>query len=214
MLAIVGIFAFAAMKLPVSDQIPVHWNAAGDADQYSGRTQALIILAAPGLIMLFTNIVLAALPFVTPRKNNVQKSAKTYLVAWIGANVLVLAITALLAFAMIRGVGDGANPWMVQMILSAVCLFLIAIGNVLPKSSSNWFVGVRTPWTLSSDYTWTKTHRLAGWLFVLSGIIGLPFALMATQPWLRMLVVPLVVSAGIVSVVYSLLVWRNAPDRA
>ncbi len=214
MAAMIGILLFAAASLPSGEMIPIHWDAAGNANGYSGKTTALLVIAAPGGVILLTNILLAALPALSPRSENILKSAKTYLISWIGSNILVLGITALIAFAMVRGVEDSTSPWMTQIILSAVCIFIIAIGNYLPKTRSNWYIGVRTPWTLSSDYTWTKTHRLAGWLFVLSGIIGLPFALMSSNAILQMLVVPLLLATAIVSVVYSLLVWRKAPDRA
>ncbi len=213
MAAMVGIILFAAFALPGDEQVPVHWNAAGNADGYAERMKALLILASPAIVILFSNVFLAALPFIIPRPENILKSRKTYLVAWIGSNVLVLGIMALIAFAMVRQVETSSGPWMVQIILSAVCIFLILIGNYLPKTSANWLVGVRTPWTLSSDYTWTKTHRLAGWLFVISGVVGLPFALMSQNPTLQMAVVPLVLAAAIVSVAYSLIVWRTAPDR-
>ena len=214
MAAMFGILLFAAFSLPAGVQIPVHWNAAGTADRYADRMTALTILAAPVGIMLLTNLLLAGLPSISPKPENILKSAKTYLVAWIGANILILGITALIAFAMVRSIEESNSPWMVQIILSAVCIFIIAIGNYLPKTKSNWFVGVRTPWTLTSDYTWTKTHRLAGWLLVISGIIGLPFALMGGTIGLQMIIVPLLLAAALVSVVYSLLIWRTAPDRA
>ncbi len=214
MAAMIGILLFAAASLPSGEMIPIHWDAAGNANGYSGKNTALLVIAAPGGVILLTNILLAALPALSPRSENILKSAKTYLISWIGSNILVLGITAMTAFAMVRGVEDSTSPWMTQIILSAVCIFIIAIGNYLPKTRSNWYIGVRTPWTLSSDYTWTKTHRLAGWLFVISGIIGLPFALMSSNTILQMLIVPLLLATAIVSVVYSLLVWRKAPDRA
>ena len=214
MAAMFAIIGYAAFTLPGGEQIPVHWDGAGNANGYAERGEALLIMAAPVAIMLLTNILLAALPFIAPRKENVLKSAKTYLVAWVGANLLVLGITALIGFAVINRVEESSSPWMTQIIMSAVCIFIIFLGNYLPKSSANWFVGVRTPWTLSSDYTWTKTHRLAGWLFVASGIIGLPFAVAGQSVEIQMLVVPLIVAAALVSVGYSLIVWQKAPDRA
>lgn len=213
LLAALAVIVFAALVLPVDQPIPIHWNSQGTADRFADRVTALMVLAAPAGILLLTNILLAIVPFISPRPENILKSSRIYLVTWAGSNLLVLGVTALMAFAMVGGAETGATPVIIPVILSSLCIFLIAIGNYLPKSSANWFVGVRTPWTLSSDYTWARTHRLAGWLFVLAGIAGLPFALMGDTPFRQILVVPLASVAAIVSIVYSYVVWRNAPDR-
>jgi uncharacterized membrane protein len=83
---------------------------------------------------------------------------------------------------------------------------------MLPKIQPNWFVGVRTPWTLSSKLSWTKTHRLAGWLFV---AMGAAMALWGLLPAAWSFVVMLVVVGASVAwiLIYSYVVYRQDPDR-
>jgi uncharacterized membrane protein len=83
---------------------------------------------------------------------------------------------------------------------------------VMGKIRPNWFVGVRTPWTLSSKASWTKTHRLAGWLFIAMGCLAVAWAMVQT-PWMLVLMVSIDVGCAILIVVYSYVVYRKDPLR-
>jgi len=89
---------------------------------------------------------------------------------------------------------------------------LVVLGNQMGKIRPNWFVGVRTPWTLSSKLSWNRTHRLAGWLIVLAGFACWiaaairPAAALATS-------LAAILSAAAISVAYSYVVWRSDPDK-
>src|SRR6185436_11875995 len=103
------------------------------------------------------------------------------------------------------------RPVRVDSIISvAAAIAIVLLGNYLPKIQPNWIIGVRTPWTLSSDLAWRRTHRLAGPLLVAAGFLSLAVALFrpdaATSVMLSLLVVTAVISA-----IYSYLVWRQDP---
>jgi len=108
---------------------------------------------------------------------------------------------------------DMGTDMLVRIVGTALGVLFAVIGNVLGKSRPNWFAGVRTPWTLSSDLSWEKTHRLTGRLFVLVG------ALTAIASWLApvSVIIPAMVVgiliSSLVAVLYSWMVWRTAPDR-
>lgn len=89
---------------------------------------------------------------------------------------------------------------------------LVAIGSVLGKVRPNWFVGIRTPWTLSSKLAWTKTQRLGGWLLIAEGLIVMATGLLGGAWALGASLVAMVVGASW-TVVYSYLVWRADPDK-
>jgi uncharacterized membrane protein len=97
-------------------------------------------------------------------------------------------------------------------VLLAMGALFIVLGNFMGKIRPNWFVGVRTPWTLSSKLSWDKTHRLAGWLFVLMGAL---FVLLALVPTGWMFAVTMTIDAIclIWMIVYSYLVYRRDPHR-
>jgi uncharacterized membrane protein len=84
---------------------------------------------------------------------------------------------------------------------------MLVIGNLLPKVQRNWFIGIRTPWTISSDVSWRRTHRLAGWLFVASGTVVL--ATVAARPDIsRSAVFATLAPTLLVLTIYSYVVWR------
>jgi len=108
---------------------------------------------------------------------------------------------------------DFSEGPMVRIIAGVVAGLFIAIGNVLGKARPNWFVGVRTPWTLSSDYSWDKTHRLTGRLFVLAGLVSIIAALFAPMPWVFITLLGTVLGATLISVVMSFVWWKRDPVR-
>lgn len=101
----------------------------------------------------------------------------------------------------------------VRFIIAGCALLMIVVGNYMPKTRSSFMFGVRTPWTLSSDHAWEKTHRLAGPLFMIAGALGMAGAFLFDGIWLALQLTALVSSAAIISVVYSYFAWKNAPDR-
>jgi immunity protein, SdpI family len=117
---------------------------------------------------------------------------------------------AIYAATLFAAFGHTVN--MTTVILPLVGVLFIVLGNFLGKIRPNWFVGIRTPWTLSSQLSWDKTHRLAGWLFVLMGILFFPVAaIQTTWSLITMLVIDAVCVAWLI--VYSYLVYRNDPHR-
>ena len=89
---------------------------------------------------------------------------------------------------------------------------LVVLGNLLGKVRPNWFVGIKTPWTLSSRRSWVKTHRMAGWTFVLLGLAFVCLGL-ANPAWALPALVAATVGSLLWLVVYSYLVWRSDPER-
>jgi immunity protein, SdpI family len=98
------------------------------------------------------------------------------------------------------------------VLAAEIGLALVVMGNYLPKVKSNWFVGVRTPWTLSSEASWRQTHRLAGWLFTLGGLLTFITALVRPDVAPAVMIGVLAASAG-ASVVYSYFAWKHDPER-
>lgn len=205
-----GILIYAWLNLPHGELLPVHWNINGEADKFWPRDKALLMLGVPVLISLGLSALMSVLPFIDPRKDNLVKSRKMYLFAWVGIQIFMTFLLAAMTISMM----EGDMSLIIRFVLVALCLLLIGIGNYLPKTRPNWFAGIRTPWTLSSDYVWDKTHRLGGWLFVLSGVVSIPFVLFGSEIWMRLAFAPLILATVLVTVGYSFVVWRDAPDRA
>ena len=150
-------------RLP--EQMPTHWNAAGEVDGWSSKPFAvfglpLILLAAQWLCVLATT--------TDPKRQN--HSEKIYhLVFWI---MPVLSIV-LHAVTYLTVLGVGVRMEMVMPIFMG--LLFVIIGNYLPKCKQSYTIGIKIPWTLNNEENWNKTHRLAGWVWVIGG-----FAIMLT----------------------------------
>jgi len=204
-LLIAGMFIVAALTWSmVPDKIPVHWNLAGEVDRYGGKFEAL--LGIP-LITLALYLLLLFLPRIDPGHANYQMFATCYAVIRCG----ILAFMSIV-YGVIQLSANGHPVSINTVIPFAVGILFVVLGNVMGKIRPNWFVGIRTPWTLSSKVSWNKTHRASGWLFILMGLTIVAAGLIrAMWAYIGMLIV--VVAAMVWMVVYSYLVWRADPDR-
>ncbi len=138
-------------------RIPMHWNVEGEVDQYGGKAA---LFMGPG-INLAIYLLLIFLPGIDPRKKNYDLFSGAYFMIRAGIAVflsLLGVVTALVSL------GTELNVGLIVM-LGVLGLFLI-IGNQFSRIRPNYFVGLRTPWTLNNAEVWTKTHRLAGRVWV------------------------------------------------
>ena len=201
-IAMFGLAAWSWSRLP--EEIPTHWNLQGHVDGHGNKFVGLLLLP---LAVLGIYFMMMLLPLADPGRANYRNFATTYNVLrlWFVAFMsLLYAATVAAAF------GRQVDISLVAFLGTAV-LFCV-IGNVMGKVRPNWFVGVRTPWTLSSKLSWDKTHRLAGWLFLVMGVM---FAVVAfyhnVWTFAAMLIVDIASLAWMV--VYSYLVYRSDPER-
>jgi uncharacterized membrane protein len=204
-LLLAGMFVFALVAWPAAPaRIPVHWNFRGAVDRYGGRFEGLVAIP---LVALGIYLLLLFLPRVDPGRANYERFSGAY-------HTLRLALTAFLAA--IYGV---ILLWLrgVELAISTVVPLLVGVlfvlvGNLLGKVRPNWFVGVRTPWTLSSKLSWTRTHRAAGWLFVVMGLAFMAAGVVRVA-WFSIATLVMVLAGVAWLALYSYLVWRGDPDK-
>lgn len=147
------------------EKIPSHWNASGKVDSYSNKNLALFIIPA---ITLLVVLLFAVLPKIDPLKKN-YAAFMPYFKGFI--LIFVAFMFYLHALTIVAGLDFAIkmNYWLMPAI-SALFLYSALL---LKKAKRNWFVGIKTPWTLSSDSVWEKTHALGSKLFVLFAILFL-----------------------------------------
>jgi uncharacterized membrane protein len=159
------LYCFGRDYLP--EKVPIHWNIKGEADGWRPRDQVLPhLLLSPGVMALM--IVLAlVLPWLSPRRFEVERFRATfdYIMALITGLFAYIQVCLLLASV-------EANVDSTRLMVGGIFLFFAALGNVLGKVRRNFWMGVRTPWTLASEYVWNQTHRVAAWLYVAIGLVG------------------------------------------
>ncbi|WEA45417.1 SdpI family protein [Priestia aryabhattai] len=143
--------------------MPIHWGANGEADGFATKINAMILTVG---IMVLIYFVIAFVPRIDPRKENYKYFSKTY-------NILLNAVLLLFFFVNMSTIlqGLGYNVPMAYIAPIMAGLVFIIIGNYLQRVRSNYFMGIRTPWTLSNETVWKKTHRLSGKLFFIGGLL-------------------------------------------
>lgn len=198
---LVGMFVMAAVAWPrVPERIPVHWGIDGTADRYGGRVEGILLLP---LVAVGLYLLLRVLPRLDPRRANYALFGGIYdLIRF--ATLVFLAI--LYAVSLLIAAGYGLD--MTRIVSLLVGGLFIVIGSVLGKLRPTWFAGIRTPWTLSSARSWSKTHRLGGWVFLVAGLL-MALSGLLRQPVLLLIVIGALCVALIGLVFYSYLIWRE-----
>ena len=143
------------------EQIPTHWNFAGEIDGWSSKPFAVFGLP---LILLAMHWLCIAGTFADPKKNN-HPTKILHLVLWI-----VPVVSALLS-ALTYAAAMGKDVQMEVVMPVFIGLVLAIVGNYLPKCKQNYTIGIKIPWTLNSEENWNKTHRFAGRLWVVCGLV-------------------------------------------
>lgn len=184
----------------VPERAPVHWNLAGEVDRYGGRAEVLLLMPA---MMVFLWVLMRFLPRIDPRRANFAKMAGTY--------ELVITLTLLLLFVLhgaLIAVALGYPVPIDRLVPALVGVTFLVLGNVLPRARPNWWFGVRTPWTMSNDRVWTRTHRVAGYTFIIAGLglLVLPFV---GNVAVRGVVLAASLIAALVPILYSYIAWRQ-----
>ncbi len=203
-LAIIGIitlsFILSIYLYPrVPEQMATHWDASGEVNGYMSKFWGLFFMP---LIMAGLALFFLVVPRIDPRKANFEKFSRRY------EGFIVLMILFLLAVhvqVLLWNIGIEISPNSVLPV--GIGLLFYYIGILTENAEQNWFVGVRTPWTLSSKKVWKRTNRLAGKLFKIAGIAAL-FGLFFPELMVYFILGPALLVA-FVTVFYSYLEYRK-----
>lgn len=155
---------YYAITLPFDAGIPTHWNINNEIDGYSGKTGGIILWTATCLIMF---LMLYLMPWYSPWYKKYEKRFERLMPPLCLVMVLFLSLIGNYSLYLAK---TGIQP-QIQFILILIGLMFIFLGNLMPKTPRNFFIGIKTPWTLASDEVWQRSHRLGGKLFAVSGVI-------------------------------------------
>ena len=168
---------YANRETWLPEEIPTHWDAKGEADAWTTRDGVWIHLAIMPSTMAVMILLLRALPWLSPKKFSLDSFRATY--DYISA-LLIFLFGYIHAVALVAQVVPGFD--MLKWLIGGILLILAGLGNVLGKVKRNFYVGVKTPWTLASDTVWNSTHRLAAWLMVGGGVGGFVLVVAGVTP--------------------------------
>lgn len=198
-LAMTAITAYYYPALPES--LPIHWNAAGQVDGYGARWHLWLL----GPVCMSALLLLAiVLPWLSPKQFEVQASGATY--GYLMA--LPIALMAIIELVVL-GTALGVRIEMARVVPALIFMMLILMGNPMGKVRRNFFLGIRTPWTLASESVWRATHRLAGKLMVGTGVLGLCAVWLGAPHWLLL---ALMLAWAPLASGYSLLLYKRLPQ--
>lgn len=175
------------------DVVASHWNAAGELDGTMPKFWGLILIP---LLMYGFCALLVVLPRIDPLQKNYRKFQDYY-------NGFILVFATFFFFIQLEiilwGLGIFVSPNLTMPVM--IGILFIYIGFLLEHAEPNWFVGIRTPWTLSSDSVWKKTHKIGAMLFKLAGVVSMIGILAGMYAWL-FIIIP-AIAVAVYTVVYS-----------
>ncbi|MCI4669668.1 MAG: SdpI family protein [Bacteroidia bacterium] len=190
----------AMMWNQIPDIVPLHWNAQGVADDFGPKMPGMLILPIAGI---FVQLVFWALPYLDPKKE-IQKFAKTLKILQLIFAFLFLALYLLIHLTVIGWIENSS-----ALVLPLIILSLAFMGNYFTRLRPNYFVGIRTPWTLENEDNWRKTHRLGGrlWVGMSFGMLLLYFLInVEVFVWI---LIPGVLLMAIIPLAYSFWLYRK-----
>lgn len=200
---------WGATRPGLGEEVCTHWNAAGVCDGWGGKFLGFYLLP---LVMIGVVGLIAAIPFIEPRRSNLAMSRTAYVALWAVLLFYFLVLHVILVINALHEAGVVAfNLDVGRLVPISVGVLFVVIGNYLGKIRSNYMMGIRTPWTLASDLAWDKTHRLGGKLFMLAGLLLVLSSLFLPVTWWVYVMLGTLFPMIIFLFVYSYLVWRNDP---
>jgi len=203
---IMVVFAgWAARQIPADARLPVHWNVNGQPDRFAGKFFGLFMMP---IVVFLAGALMIFLPSIEPRQKHIRMSIKAYNFILISI-VLVFAVLHIVVVMNALGIAFSID----KIVPAMTGTLFIIIGNYMGKVRSNYMLGIKTPWTLSSELSWNKTHRLGGRLFVLSGFLIVLGSLLSTGKVTMIILLCSVFGIVIVSFAYSYIIWKKDPAK-
>ena len=192
---IIGISFYSLLP----DKVASHWNAKGEVDGYMSKFGGLFLMPVISLVLLLLFIII---PKIDPLKHNIEKFRK-YFDGFIV--LMMLFLFYLYILTILWNIGVRFN--FVHLLVPIFSIFFYYCGILIQKAQRNWFIGIRTPWTLSNEEVWNKTHKIGGKLFKIAGIISL-IGILLPEYALFFVICPLII-ASLFPVIYSYFAYQK-----
>ena len=183
-------------KLP--DPMPTHWNAGGTADGFTPKPWGPFV--GP-LMMLGIYLLFLAIPAISPRGFRIEGFQRIFT----AIKSIIIGFMFALNIAIIL-IATGFPVSISKVIPIIIAVMFILLGNLMGKITKNFFVGIRTPWTLASDEVWLLTHRLGGKTFVIGGFVMVIEILLGFG---STVILTTIIIAALIPVVYSYVAYRR-----
>lgn len=203
LLSLLPILYLYSIWKEMPEQVPTHWNIKGEADNWGNKTQMIYLTL---LLNIPAWILLLIIPRLDPRKKLQLMGDKFDQI-----RILIAACLAALAILIIRS-AKGAEAFNGTGMLVIFGIFYLVLGNYMKTIRPNYFLGIRTPWTLESENVWVKTHAMAGKWWMAAGALGiiLSFFLSAEYAFYALLI--LLLPAALIPIFYSYFLFKREKE--
>ena len=201
LLALLPLVLVAVCYTRLPDRVPMHWGIDGAVNRYGGKSE-LGLMGALGPVLA---LLLQFLPRLDPKKRNYERFRNYYEAA---ALVIMAFLAVVMGVVLVECFRPGTLS--VGRVVSALTgLLFLFLGNLMGKVKPNFFLGIRTPWTISDPDVWNRTHRLGGGLFFLCGLATLASALLLPGAVTFWVLMGGVLTAALVPAAMSYLWYRK-----
>ena len=201
-LVLIGVSFIASIYVypMLPSEIAVHWNGAGQVDGYGNKFIGLFLFPAIATIVF---LFLVIVPYIDPFRENFKKFRKEY-----NLSIVLMVFTFMFFNALSLAWNLGIRFNFARAAAPMLGMMFFIMGTILPRTKRNWFFGIRTPWTISSDMVWEKTHKIGGLIVKVSGIIAMFGILVPADFAFVVAIVPLAVSL-VWLIIYSYILFRK-----
>lgn len=197
-LALVATALSIAFYQRLPDPVPTHFDLKGIPNGFTPKPFGAFIMP---LLIAALGLVLAVLPAISPRGYTLDAFRRVYEIVSITILGVLFTLGVLALFQAL-----GWRPPLSRVLLPLIGVILIVTGNFMGKIRRNFFVGIRTPWTLADEEVWFRTHRFGGPLFVIAGVVLMAGAFFGAG---MALLLPVIILVALVPIVYSYVVYRR-----
>ncbi|WP_437396326.1 SdpI family protein [Flagellimonas lutimaris] len=190
--------AYVWNQLP--EQVPLHYNITGEADRYGDKSELILI---PILLPVLIYAIFLVVPYIDPKKQ-IQKMGNKYQ----SLKLILTTFMSVLALFIIHTTKTGSfgNPNTMFLILGVMYVIL---GNYFKTIKANYFIGIRTPWTLESESIWKETHRLGGKVWFIGGLLVIVCSLLLKNEVNTKMFLTITLVIVLIPVIYSYLLYRK-----
>lgn len=196
--AVIPILYFFYLLPDMPAEVPTHFNSKGEADAYGSPWTVLFAIA---IIVIPVNLILQYAPKIDPKQK-----IKTEQQGYQRIRVMLSLFMASIALIVVHST---VNDFSVNMLSIVIWLIFTLLGNFIQSIKHNYFLGVRTPWTLESEVVWKKTHRFMGRTFFFGGIGGMIVSLFLGMEWSMYLLLSFSIIASIFAFAYSYVEFKK-----
>jgi uncharacterized membrane protein len=188
----------------IKAQVPMHWSINGEIDRYGSKMELLVLVLFMTLGMY---TLLSIIPWIDPKKKIAGMGQK-----WYSLKLTMMLFLAALTLYIIRS-SMTESATLTNVVFVCIGLLIAVLGNYMPTMKPNYFVGIRTPWTLQSETVWTKTHRSAAKLWFVAGSLLVVLNILVDTQEVRYLSISVVLMIAIIPIIQSYVYYREDRKR-